>query len=136
MFTLNSLLQWKRHEYITCKTEGKCCKSYKWFKKKNFYFSHEIETFSQTSFMNVNRRKKKSADIPNILKVVLNLREMTFLFQLINISEKIEMLIPYSSTYFVNFLVFIRNLSIHWFKKKPTSNLIAFKCKNCFTRIS
>lgn len=77
--------------------------------------------------MNVNR-KKKSIDILNVLKVVLSLREMTFLFQLIDISEKIEMFIPFSSSYFVNFLVFTRNFQfIDFFKE---SNLIAFKCEN------
>ena len=66
--------------------------------RKIFYFSHEIETFSQTFFMNVNR-KKKSGYIPSIMKVFLSLREMAFLF-LLDISENIEIFTSFSSTYF------------------------------------
>lgn len=117
---------------LLAKLGGNVTKATKWFKKKTFTFPMKLKLFFSSIFYECEQKKKKSIDILNVLKVVLSLREMTFLFQLIDISEKIEMFIPFSSSYFVNFLVFTRNFQfIDFFKE---SNLIAFKCENFFNR--
>lgn len=96
-------------------------KAFTWFNKNLLLFPWNWNCCFQTFFR--MSATKKSGCIPGILKVFLNLKRNGTFF-LLDISEKIEMFISFSSTYF-KFWCF-KKLSIHWFLKIKFNSLSDF----------